>query len=121
MSFATYHDVLAAFFNAKFHSYVLAVYPVCISVFSSFSFFAMSSMYLKWLIFSCNLLSLYLAVQFLCMWFSGIVPIINSRVGMTVHLGKSIFGSLFQPGFFLLLLIQLSSFSCFFDEVYDVV
>ena len=46
-----------------------------------FHFFAnilMSSMYIRWLIFSCDLLSLYPAVLFLSMWLSGIIAIMNS-------------------------------------------
>ena len=53
-----------------------------IRVYHSFSFFAnilMSSMYLRWLIFSCNLLSLHPAVHFLSMWLSGIIAITNSN------------------------------------------
>ena len=45
-----------------------------------FSFFAnslTSSMYIRWLIFPCNLLSLYPAVYFQCMWLSGIIVITN--------------------------------------------
>ena len=54
----------------------------CIEVFSSFSFLAsilMSSMYIRWLIFNCDLVSLYLPVHFLSMWFSGIITIPNSN------------------------------------------
>ena len=36
-------------------------------------------MYIRWLTFSCDLLSLYQAVHFLSMWFSGIMAIMNSR------------------------------------------
>ena len=36
-------------------------------------------MYIRWLIFSWDLLSLYPAVHFLSMWLSGIVAIINSN------------------------------------------
>ena len=36
-------------------------------------------MYIRWLIFSCDLLSLYPAVHFLTMWFSGIMAIINNN------------------------------------------
>ena len=53
---------------------------VCIRVSNSFSFFAnsfMPSMYIRWLIFSCNILSLYPAVHFLSMWFSGIMAIMK--------------------------------------------
>ena len=62
----------------------LYILTACIRVSSSFSFFAnslMSSMYIKWLIFSCDLLSLYPAVHFLSMWISGIMPIMNSKGG----------------------------------------
>ena len=50
--------------------------------FQFFSFFAnsfMSFMYIRWLNFSCDQLNLYTAVHFLCMWFSGIMAIMNSR------------------------------------------
>ena len=60
----------------------LYILTLCIRVSSSFSFFAnslMSSMYIKWLTFSCELLSLYLAVHFLRMWLSGIMTIMNSK------------------------------------------
>ena len=60
----------------------LYILTVCIRVSSSFSFFAnslMSSMYIRWFIFSCDLLSLYPAVHFLTMWFSGIMAIMNCR------------------------------------------
>ena len=60
----------------------LYILTVCIRVSSSFSFFAnsfMSSMYIRWLIFSCDLQSLYPAVHFLSMWSSGNMAIINSR------------------------------------------
>ena len=65
--------------------YVLTVYSNC--VYYGFQFFFtfansfMSSVYLRWLIFSCNLLSLYPAVHFLSMWVSGIIAIMNSRGG----------------------------------------
>ena len=39
----------------------------------------MSSMYIRLLIFSCDLLSLYPAVHFLSMWFSDIMAIMNSK------------------------------------------
>ena len=39
----------------------------------------MSSMYIRWLIFSCDLLSLYPAVHFLSKWFSGIMGITYSK------------------------------------------
>ena len=49
---------------------------------SSFSFFAncfMLSMYIRLLIFSCDLLSLYQAVHFLSICLSGIIAIMNSK------------------------------------------
>ena len=60
----------------------LYILTVCIRVSSSFSFFAkslMSSMYIKWLTFSCDLLSLYPAVPFLSMSLSGNMVIMNSK------------------------------------------
>ena len=51
-------------------------------MFQFFSFFAnsfMSSMYIRWLIFSCDLLSLYPSVHFLSKWLSDIIAIINSN------------------------------------------
>ena len=36
-------------------------------------------MYIKWLIFSCELLSFYLAMHFLSMWLSGIIAIMKSN------------------------------------------
>ena len=59
----------------------LHILNVCIRVFISFSFMAnslMSSLYIRWLILSCDFLSLYPAVHFLSMWLSGIIRIINS-------------------------------------------
>ena len=60
----------------------LYILTVCIRVSSSFSFFAnslMSSMYFKWLIFSCDLLNLYPTVHFLSTWLSVIMAIMNSK------------------------------------------
>ena len=64
----------------------------------------MSSMYIKWLIFSKDLLSLYPAVHFLSMWLSDIMVIMNCNAD-SVPLEKYLFGSLFQLSFFLLLSI----------------
>ena len=56
-----------------------------LSLYYSFQFFLvfdkslMSSMYIKWLIFSCDLLSLNLDVHFLRMWLNGIMDITNSN------------------------------------------
>ena len=83
MSFSTFHDEHGTFFYAKFHSYVLTVYSNFVYESFQFSFiFAnnlMPSMYIRWLIFSCDLLSLYPAVYFPRMWFSGIMAIMNSK------------------------------------------
>ena len=60
----------------------LYILTACIRVCNSFPFFAnslMSSMYIRWLIFSEDLQSLYSAVHFLSMWLSGIIVIINSN------------------------------------------
>ena len=60
----------------------LYILTACIRVSSSFSFFAnslMSSMYIRSLIFSYGLLSLYPAVNYLSMWLSGIMTIMNSN------------------------------------------
>ena len=46
----------------------------------------MSSMYIKWLIFSCDLLSLYPAVHFLSIWLSGIMAIMNSKGSESISL-----------------------------------
>ena len=75
------HYEHGTFLYAKFHSYVLTVYSNCVSwSFQFFLIFAnslMSSMHFRWLIFSCDLLSLYLAVHFLNMWLSVIMTIMN--------------------------------------------
>ena len=54
--------------------------PIVFCFFLFFSFFAnrfMSSMYIRWLIASNDLLKLYLPVHFLRMWLNGIIPIRN--------------------------------------------
>ena len=59
--------------------YILIVY---VSETNSFSFLAkslMSSICIKWLIFSCDLLSFYPAVHLLTMWLSGIIAITDSK------------------------------------------
>ena len=93
--------------------YILIAY---IRVSSSFCFFAislMSSMYTKWLIFSCNLVSLYLAVHFLNMWLSGIMAIMNSNgdsaFPWNIRLWTFVSAKLTPP----LRSIPLSSFSWF--------
>ena len=60
----------------------LYILTAWIKVSSSFSFLAnclMLSMYIKWLIFFCDLVSLYTPVHFLGMWLSGIIVITNSN------------------------------------------
>ena len=61
----------------------LYILTACFRVSSSFWFFTnsfMSSIYFRWLIISCDLLSLYLAVHFLSMWVRGIIAVMNSNV-----------------------------------------
>ena len=83
MSFITFHHEHGAFFYAKSHSYLLTVYVNC--VYESFQFFSifanslMSSMYIRRVIFTCDPLSLYPAVHFLCMWLSGTTSIMNCK------------------------------------------
>ena len=70
----------------------------------------MSSMYIKWLIFSYDLLSSYPAVHFLSISLSGIMYITNSIV--RVHPpGIYLFGSLHLLSFVLLQSIPLSRFA----------
>ena len=60
----------------------LYILTACIRVSNYFSFLAnslISFMYIRWFIFSCDLISLYPAVHFLSMWLSGIIAIINSN------------------------------------------
>ena len=54
----------------------MRVFPVLFHIFANN---LMSSMYIRWLIFSCDLLSLYPVAHFLSMWFSGIMAIMNSK------------------------------------------
>ena len=85
MSFATFHDEHGTFVYAKFHSYVLIVLLYSNGVYEGFQIFfifansLMSSMYIRWLIFSYDLLSLYPAAHFLSMWLSGIMANMNSK------------------------------------------
>ena len=60
----------------------LYILTVVLRFSTSFSFFAnslMSSMYIRWLIFSCDQLSLYPAVHFLSIWLSVIIIIMNNN------------------------------------------
>ena len=83
MSFATFHYEHGTFSmpNSISMSW-LYILTACIRTSSSFLFFAnslMSSKYIRYLIFSCDLVSLYPAVHFLSMWLSGIMAIMNSK------------------------------------------
>ena len=70
----------------------------------------MSSMYIMWLIFSCNLLSLYPAVHFLSKQLSGIIAIIYSNAE-SASPWSTFLCSWLQLSFSLLLSIVLFSFS----------
>ena len=75
-------SVFNFFMPSSVPMYRLYLLTVCIRFSSSFSYFAnslMLSMYIKWLTFSCDLLSLYRAVHFLSMWLSGIMAIKNIK------------------------------------------
>ena len=82
----------------------LYILTVCTKVFNPFLFWAkslISSMYIKWLIFFCDLLSLYPAEHFLRMWLSGIIAITNSYADsaspLNMHLWIFITAKLFPP------------------------
>ena len=93
----------------------LHILTICIRVSIFFSIFAnilMSLMYIRWFIFSCNLLSLYPAVHFLSMCLRSIMVIMNFK-GDSASPWKIPLWILFQPIFFLLMSIQLSRFSWF--------
>ena len=60
----------------------LYIFTACFLFFYSFLFFANSLMLsqdIRWMIFSCDLLSLYTVEHFLSMMLSGILPIMNSN------------------------------------------
>ena len=100
------------------------ILTACIRVSNSFSFFAnslMLSMYIRWLIFSCDLWSSYPRVHFLRISLSSIIPITNSNSN-----GDSLFpwniplwifalAKLFPPA------IIFPVFHCFHGELYDIV
>ena len=70
-------------FNVKFHFYVLTVYSQ--SLYEGFQFLfllantLMPSKYIRWLIFSGNLVRLYPPAYFLSMWLIGIIATTNSN------------------------------------------
>ena len=86
MSFATFLYKYGMFSIANSIT-ILYFLTACIRVSSSFFNFCldslMPSMYIKWLFFSCVLLSLYHVVHFLSMWLSGIMAIMNSKGNWT--------------------------------------
>ena len=60
--------------------YWQCILTACIRAFNSFSLLTkslMSSLHIRWLIFSCDLWSLYPPMRFLNMWFSSIIAITN--------------------------------------------
>ena len=78
-------------------------------------------MYIRWLTFFCDPLSLYLAVHFLSMWFSGIIAIMNSwgdsASPWKIPLWIFVSAKLFPPA----VISTLQVFMGFFDEVYGFV
>ena len=64
------------------------ILTICIRFSNSFSFLSkrlMISMYIKWFMLSCDLLSLYPAVHFLKMWLSGTMAITKSNGDSASH------------------------------------
>ena len=102
---------------------ILALYVLTarIRVFNSFSFFAnslMSSVYIKWLIFSYDLWSWYPPVHYpKCVIFSSIA--ISNSNGDIASPWKILLWIWTSVKLFLLLSVRLSSFSCFFYKLYD--
>ena len=100
----------------------LYILTACLRVSSSFSFFfffakcLMLSMYIRWLIFSCYLLSFYSAVHFLSMWLSGFMAIMNSKGHSPSHWKIPISAKLLPPA----VSSTLHVFMFFFDNIYDV-
>ena len=93
----------------------LYILTACIKISNSFSIFAnslMSSMYIKRLIFSCELQSLYPAVHFLSMWLSG--------NGDKHHLEIYFLGFSFQLSFSCCQ-FSFPRFHGFLDKVYDFI
>ena len=67
--FSAFHYYHGTFFHTKFHPNILTVYPHCL--------YLMLSMYMRWLIFSCDLWSFNPPVYYLSIWLSGIIIIKN--------------------------------------------
>ena len=91
----------------------LYILTACIRVSNSFSFLAnslMSSMCIRWLIISCDFLSLYPALHFLSMYLIGILAMINSNFDSASSWYMLLWIFLFQLSFSLLLSIPLSRF-----------
>ena len=100
----------------------LYILTVRIRVSRCFSFFAnslMSSMYIRWLIFSFDLQSLYLSVHFLSIWLRGIMAIMNSKgdsaspweIPLWIFVSAKVFSCCCQ--------FNSPGFHGFLDEVYD--
>ena len=81
----------------------------------------MSFMYIRWFIFSCDLLTLYPAVHFLGKWLSGIMAIMNSNsdstssrnISLCIFASAKLFSSAINSTFQVLIV--------FLDKVYDFV
>ena len=97
----------------------------CFTVSCSFSFLAnglISSMYIRWLIFSCDLQSLYPPAHFLSVCLSGIIAITNSKdkskSPWKVPLGIFTSGKLFFPAvfstFLFFMVFSIKLISCIF-------
>ena len=84
-----YHFLVLAWHNvyAKFNPYILTLYSHSVhknfKFFYTFAYSLMSSIYIRWLVFPCDLLSLSSAVHFLSIWLNGIMEIINSKSDRT--------------------------------------
>ena len=92
----------------------------CIRISNSFLFLAnffMTSMYIRWLTFSCDLLSLYPPVHLPSMWLTGIIAITNSNgdsaspwnISLWIFAWAKLFPRFYHPGF-----------HGFLDKVYDL-
>ena len=81
----------------------------------------MSSMYIRWLLFSFDLLSLYSAVHFLSMWFSGIMAIMNIRGDSASPWKIPLWIFVSAKPFLPAVNLNSSVFNILSDEVYDFV
>ena len=101
--------------------YIITAYIRVSNCFSFLTNSLMLSMYIRWLIFSCDLVSLYPPGHFLSMWLSGIIAITNSNVESTFswNIPLWIFTSarLFPPAINFTLQFSLVFFNKFFDFI----